>query len=140
MTISIHDQPPADYVKIVDTGLDQANQLALPEPDIRPLATFAHSAANEIIGGALGRTWGQCCELQELWVHSDYRLQGIATGLMQAFEQRAQQRGCTVFYLETFSFQAEGFYRKLGYEAKLIIYGYAEGITKHLMLKDYSKG
>ena len=28
----------------------------------------------------------------------------------------AAQRGCTVFYLETFSFQAPALYRRLGYE------------------------
>jgi len=36
-----------------------------------------------------------------------------------ASSSASEDRGCRTFYLETFSFQAPGRYRRLGYEAKL---------------------
>ena len=54
---------------------------------------------------------------------------------MQLFEERATARGCRVFYLETFSFQAPAFYRNLGYESALELRGFPCGIVKHVMTK-----
>ena len=54
---------------------------------------------------------------------------------MRLFEERATARGCRIFYLETFSFQAPAFYRKLGYESALEVRGFPCGIVKHVMTK-----
>ena len=44
------------------------------------------------------------------------RGKGYATKLMTAIEQLAAQRGCLDSYLDTFSFQAQPLYEKLGYK------------------------
>jgi hypothetical protein len=44
-------------------------------------------------------------------------------------------RGCSVFYLDTFSFQARPFYERLGYEARLEIHGFAPGVSKCIMVR-----
>jgi hypothetical protein len=41
---------------------------------------------------------------------------GVGRELMAAAETRARKRGCHSAWLDTFSFQARGFYEKLGYE------------------------
>jgi N-acetylglutamate synthase-like GNAT family acetyltransferase len=88
-----------------------------------------------VFGGAVGRWWGQCCELQQLWVEASYRRRGIGTQLIQAFEARAREHGCSTFYLETFSFQTPHLYELLGYT---VAYGhkvYPHGIVKYVMVK-----
>lgn len=120
---------------MVDAGLDAHNGLAQPLQDVRALACIAHGPEGKVQGGALGRTWGQCCELQQLWVDQACRHQGLGTDLMLAFEAAAEARGCTTFYLDTFSFQALGFYRSLGYEVALTLGGYTGGVEKHTLLK-----
>src|SRR5712691_3125402 len=50
-----------------------------------------------------------------LWVHAELRGQGIGRELMARAEQRAAALGCHSAFLDTFSFQAPGFYQKLGY-------------------------
>ena len=83
----------------------------------------------------MGRTWGDCCELQQLWVTPAMQKQGIATRLVRAFEAHASTRGCRHFYLYTFSFQAPDFYRKMGYATACELDVYPHRITQHLMRK-----
>jgi ribosomal protein S18 acetylase RimI-like enzyme len=127
------DEPPAAVLVVVDAGLEAHNQAAAPLGDVRPLAAIATLPSGEVIGGAVGRTWGACCELQQLWVHPDRRRLGTASRLLQEFERRGAARGCHTFYLTTLSFQAPEFYRKRGYSVVARISGYPNGIAKYLM-------
>ena len=135
-SISMHDDLPADAAAVVDAGLDAANAAAAALHEVRPLSCFARGPSGDVIGGAVGRTWGECCELQQLWVEPAQRRRGLATRLVRAFEARAQARGCRVFYLETFSFQAPALYRSLGYTTRHRIEGFAPGVAKFLMLRE----
>jgi GNAT superfamily N-acetyltransferase len=135
LRISVHDQPDKEAALIVDNGLGEANELAAPLDEVQPLQCFVRDAAGRVVGGAVGRTWGECCELLQLWVDPALRQQGVGGRLVRAFEQRAAERGCRVVYLDTFSFQAPAFYRGLGYEAGLDIAGFGHGIVKHTMLR-----
>jgi RimJ/RimL family protein N-acetyltransferase len=130
------DDPPPDLMRAVDDGLEQFNQGAAPLGDVRPLASFAHGSTGDLVGGAVGRTWGRCCELQQLWVASGHRERGIASRLLRRFEHAAAARGCSVYYLTTLSFQAPDFYRRHGYASLAEIRGYPQDITKHLMVKE----
>ena len=129
------DLPPPELAQAVDDGLERHNQEAAPLSDVRPLGAFATDAEGRTIGGAVGRTWGRCCELQQLWVDSDHRMRGIASQLLRRFEARAAGRGCDVFYLTTLSFQAPGFYKKHGYATLGEIGGHPQEIVKYLMIK-----
>ncbi len=104
--------------------------------NVQPLACFARRASGELVGGAVGRTWGTCCELQQLWVEPGQRRQGIGARLVREFEHQAAVRGCRTFYLETFSFQAPRLYRTLGYEVRLELHGFAPGIVKYTMVRE----
>lgn len=133
---SVHDDVPDEPGRLVDTGLGVANETAAPLHEVRPLACFAHLPAGETVGGAVGRTWGECAEIQQLWVAPEHRRRGLATRLLRAFEHRARQRGCRIVYLETFSFQAPALYRALGYAVRLELRGYGEGIVKYTMVRE----
>lgn len=133
--ISVHDSVPRAEAKLVDGGLGDFNEAAAPLGNVRALACFARTAAGEVVGGAVGRSWGKCCELQQLWVAESARRKGIASALVRSLELHAKSRGCTLVYLETFSFQAPRFYQRLGYEIKFTIEGYPGGIAKHHLLR-----
>jgi GNAT superfamily N-acetyltransferase len=130
---SSFDTPPDAIAQAVDTGLDQYNFSVAPLAEVRPLASAATAADGHLVGGAVGRTWGRCCELLQLWVEPANRTRGVGSHLLQSFEERARGRGCTVFYLTTLSFQAPEFYRRHGYVALAEISGYPNGIVKYLM-------
>ena len=133
--ITTHDSHPVEDTALIDAGLDQANHAAAPLSEVQPLSCFARTSTGQVIGGALGRRWGACCELQQLWVAPSHRRKGIATALVRAFEARAREHGCSAFYLETFSFQMPALYRSAGYEVAYEHALYPHGIVKFIMVK-----
>ena len=134
LQFSVHDDVlPNDAVAAVDQGLGASNEAAAPLHEVRALGCFVRNAAGEVLGGAVGRSWGGGCELQQLWVHPAQRRAGLGAALLRRFEDRAIARGCGLAYLNTFSFQAPHFYRALGYEAVCINTGFAHGIRKFRM-------
>lgn len=137
LAISIHDELPPEAA-LIDQGLGIANDRAAPLHEVRALSCFARDAAGEVIGGAIGRRWGSCCELQQLWVAAEQRRRGTGRRLVEAFEAHARTHGCTSFYLETFSFQAPALYRSLGYDVAHAHAVYPHGIVKYLMVKQIS--
>ena len=129
------DTPPEESLLAVDAGLELHNDAAAPLSEVAPLASFAAEPSGQVVGGAVGRTWGRCCELLQLWVAPQYRAAGVGSHLLQEFEAHARRRNCNVFYLTTLSFQAPEFYRKHGYAVLAQISGYPNGITKFLLHK-----
>ena len=130
-----YDGVPADAGAVVDRGLGDFNASAAPTREIKRVSCFARGESGEVIGGAVGRTWGECCELQQLWVAEAHRRQGIGRRLLALFEDHAAKRGCRTFYLETFSFQAPDFYRRAGYHVLGEIRGFPGGMVKYLMAR-----
>ena len=133
------DAPDPTDMAVVDSGLDEYNHRAADLAAIYKLACFARLPSGEIAGGAVGRYWGTACELQQIWVRQDYRNSGVGKRLMELFERRAQEHGCTLLYLDTFSFQAPNFYLKLGYEVACEFPGFPGGVSKFIMQKKLQK-
>jgi GNAT superfamily N-acetyltransferase len=129
------DQPAARDALAIDQGLDLFNQASADLASVRPLACFARLSEEELIGGVIGRTWGRCCELQQIWVAERFRRHGVGSRLVSHFEQAARQRGCSLVYLETFSFQSPDLYRRLGFKTACQFAGFADGVVKYVMQK-----
>lgn len=92
--------------------------------------------AGEVIAGFNGHTWGGCCELANVWVHESCRGLGLGALLLRAAETEAIARGCARIVLATHSFQAPGFYERLGYERKYAIEGLPKGHADIIYVKE----
>lgn len=101
----------------------------------RPLAVLVHDAQGNVAGGAWGYTGFQWLFIQLLVVPADARGQGLGTQIMQRAEAEAIERGCVGAWLDTFEFQARGFYEKLGYACFGQIDGYPPGYARYFMKK-----
>lgn len=70
-----------------------------------------------LIGGITGRLeLGNCLSIEILWLESEHRNQDYGSKLLAAIEQEARARGSHLSQVDTFDFQALGFYEKNGYE------------------------
>jgi len=73
-------------------------------------------AGIEIAGILAGIGCWNGLEIKILWVAEAYRKTGIGSRILKYIEDIAREKGATVAMLDTFNFQAEGFYLKNGYE------------------------
>ena len=77
--------------------------------------TVSAPGSTEIAGGLWSSTAWDYLHVDLLVVPEDLRGRGIGRTLMRQAEDEAVRRGCRSAWLDTFSFQARGFYEKLGY-------------------------
>ena len=69
----------------------------------------------DIAGILAGIGYWNGLEIKVVWVRSDYRNRGVGTLILKHVEKVARDKGATIAMLDTFDFQAEGFYLKNGY-------------------------
>ena len=85
------------------------------------------SEAGKIIAAVNGHTWGGTCYVAHLWIDENARGDGLGRAIMSAVELEAGKRGCGQVLLATHSFQAPGFYERLGYRQRASIAEYPRG-------------
>lgn len=128
--------------QIVERPDGQAPDLEVQLYEFNAAATGAHDGADlgfsieedgRLIGGLSGYTWAGIAEVRQLWVERAHRGQGLGEALMRAAIAAAQARGCRLMFLSTHSFQAPGFYEKLGFEVVATIPDKPLGHAEHWM-------
>ena len=115
MEFQVEDHPdPLDVESSKSPSASEASS-AMGLGDEIELAIFVRDAGT-IVAGISGWTWGDCCELQSLWVAPSLRGSGLATRLIAAAEAEAARRGCSQTVHFTYDFQAQALYERNGYE------------------------
>jgi GNAT superfamily N-acetyltransferase len=99
------------------------------------LFVLLHNEKNEVAGGLLGATGRGWLFVDHLVVSEPLRGMGIGTEMMKAAEAEAITRGCCDAWLNTFEFQARGFYEKLGYTCFGELPNYPAGFSRFFMKK-----
>ena len=77
---------------------------------------LTHPETGAVDGGLTARIGYGWMFVELLFVPDRLRGQGVGRELMQQAEVVAREKGCLGIHLDTFTFQAPGFYQKLGYE------------------------
>lgn len=83
--------------------------------DGRLIGGCIRSEAGDLVAGYSGHTWGGCCVVTHLWVTESCRHRGLGRWLLESAEAEAFRRNCSQIILSTHSFQAPGFYERLGF-------------------------
>jgi GNAT superfamily N-acetyltransferase len=111
----VEDHPDPLDVELLEERIRTEASTAMGLGDEVELAIFVRDAGT-IVAGISGWTWGDCCELQSLWVAPRLRGSGLATRLIAAAEAEAARRGCTQTVHFTYDFQAQALYERNDYE------------------------
>lgn len=127
--------PSAEELDFMDDRLYEHNSAQTGQDDGQLFGFFIRNDQQEIVAGLSGWTWAQACQIQNLWVHSSLRGQGYGERLLEAAEQEARARGCKVIFLESYSFQAPGFYQKHGYELAWQLDDFPPGHQNNFLVK-----
>ncbi len=115
-TIALSDKEDEETLKAVEGGLIAFNDEAARPHDWRPLTLSVRRAGEaEVAGGLVGRTFFDWLFVSLFYLPPDLRRQGLGKELLRRAEDEARARGCVGAHLDTFGFQARGFYEKQGY-------------------------
>lgn len=113
---------------VAQTGMDGANGAAQ--------AFVIRDDAGAIRAGVVARIfWGQL-HIKNVLCDDAARGKGYAAQLMREAHDYGRAQGCGFAFVETMSFQAEGFYSKLGYVTEFVRPGYAAGTSFIYMKKE----
>jgi len=117
MTFSIRttDVPDEALRNGILGPLAEYNQARTGRNDHRPLIIAIEDPEGRVIGGLWGRTVYDWLFVELLFVPDALRGHGVGSDLMKRAETEALTRGCHSAWLDTFEFQARGFYERLGY-------------------------
>ena len=103
--------------------------------DVSKAAVFVKNDDGSLAAGVSAHAWGGCMQVELLWVADERRGEGLGTKLMDAVEEEARRIGCSMIYLDTFSYQAPGFYEKRGFQIAGTIEDFPEGHTYYTLFK-----
>jgi GNAT superfamily N-acetyltransferase len=114
--LSFEKDPSWEDREFIDSGLGRYNAPFLQHPGYSYFGIFVRDEMEAIRAGLVGNCYAGWLFVNLLWVDAELRRQRIGRALMAEAERHALDFGCHSAFLDTFSFQAPEFYRKLGYE------------------------
>ena len=115
MELHVEGDPDPLDIGFLETQIRREASAALGLGDEVELAIFVRESGR-IVAGISGWTWGNCCELQSLWVEPRLRGRWLGPKLLAAAEAEAAARGCTQTVHFSYDFQARRLYEWAGYE------------------------
>jgi GNAT superfamily N-acetyltransferase len=139
MKITLTDTPDDGMIKALAKKLMDFNKVGSGRPlDYRSLTIFVtHPDTDELLGGLWGSTAYSYLHIELLYLPKDLRGAGLGSRLMAQAEKEAIQRRCRGVWLDTFSFQARGFYERLGYTVFGTFEDYPLGHSRFFLRKNF---
>jgi len=123
---------------IIGSAITEYNTQHAGDDHGQSLCFVLKGPAGEILGGVIGTTYWDWLHLDLMWVREDLRGHGYGQQLLACAEEEARQRGARNAYVDTFSFQAPGFYRKHAYEVFATLQDFPAGHQRYFMTKRLS--
>lgn len=99
--------------------------------------TFVAKENAQFQGAVVCKTFWGALHVKYLYLIPAARKKGIGRELMKNALQRAKDLNCRFAFVETMSFQALAFYKKLGFIEEFARSGYANGCSFHYLRKDF---
>lgn len=116
--IVVDENPDSNLREEILRPLRNYNKSKIGPVVIEPVAVYLRHPENQaIIGGLWGIFAGDWLSIELLYVPDEFRSRGIGSSVIKKAEELAAKRGCVGIRLDTFTFQAPGFYEKVGYQA-----------------------
>jgi len=119
---------------IVREGIIAFNENIIGERD-KAFSIFLKNDSGKVFGGIQAFMDMESIYIDTFWVESALQKQGYGTKLLDAAEKEAIKNGCIFSLVDTWSFQAEEFYLKSGYERIGELKNYSHGHSKIFLKK-----
>jgi GNAT superfamily N-acetyltransferase len=139
--ITLTNAPDEDKLRAISSELTHFNEVGSGRAnDFRPLAIFVtHPETGETLGGLWGWTSFSFLHISVFFLSESLRGLGLGRQILMQAEAEAVERGCHGAWLDTFSFQARGFYERLGYVVFGSIEEYPPGHSRFFLKKELGR-
>jgi len=134
MRIVVDPELKDDDFRIIRDNLYAFNDSRVDSPDGH-LGVLLKDDAGATVGGLVARWYYGWMFVELLFVPETWRGQDFGTKLMAEAERYARDQGFTGIWLDTFGFQARGFYEKLGYTVFGELPDYPAGHSRYFLNK-----
>ncbi|MEP3279001.1 MAG: GNAT family N-acetyltransferase [Stappiaceae bacterium] len=128
------DKPDGELDEHIRVKTREYNAQFTP-PEFQYLSIYCRDDDGKIVGGLTAKTYWDYFDIEFLWVDERVRRKGVASKVIAMGEAEAKRRGCTYAQLDTFEFQALGFYKKAGYELFGTLEGYCGKYQRYYLKK-----
>ncbi|MCW8399688.1 GNAT family N-acetyltransferase [Legionella sp. PATHC038] len=122
--------------KIIYENLKKFNESIIGNYEAKPFIIHAQTEGLEVLGGIKGDIFGKLCRVFTVWIHEQYRRQGLGRELFEQLDVFAKENHCQMIQLDTAEFQAKGFYQKLGYQVIATLPDNFMGYTSYILRKN----
>ena len=133
VTLTDIEDPEID--KAIAAPLIEYNNSKAGPGNGRALIITIRDASGLVTGGLSGHTSRRWLFIELFLVPEQLRGQGLGANIMRMAESEAIARDCIGAWVDTFEFQARGFYEKLGYTCFGEIKDYPPGFSRFFMKK-----
>jgi GNAT superfamily N-acetyltransferase len=115
VTIALESPPEKQTLADLGEGLRHYNEsFTGPERGTEFVVT-ARDPSGKFLGGVYCDFYWNALFVKWVWLDGPLRKQGLGAQLLADAEAEGKRRGARMVHLDTFSFQARGFYEKYGY-------------------------
>lgn len=136
LEICFIDNPEEFAWGIIGRGVGNYNKQQAGDNQFQRLCYVLQGADEEILGGVISEVYWEWLYIDLLWVKDELRNHGYGRQLMEIVEKKAKGLGARNAYLDTFTFQAPGFYEKLGYQVFGELPAFPPGYERFFMKKE----
>ncbi|MFF2015891.1 GNAT family N-acetyltransferase [Paenibacillus sp. NPDC058177] len=130
MNLHIHSETNREHQSYIENKMFEFNMLHFPD-DLKGryqvVSLFLKDEDDQIYGGLVGEICWNWLEIEYLFVNEELRKSGYGKTLMLEAERIAKENNCEFLKVDTLSFQALDFYKKLGFE----VFGTLENAGRH---------
>src|SRR5512139_1516326 len=126
------DQPEWD---IIGGGINEFNKAQAGDENAKRLCFVVKGPDQAVLGGVIGITYWDWLYIDLMWIKEEFRGRGFGGRLLTLAEDEARQRGAKQVYLDTFSFQAPGFYKQHGYQVFGELQDFPAGHQRYFLTK-----
>lgn len=130
-----NDQRSSDYIrkKLIEYNAGcLSDEIKSP---VENLNLLLKDEDGKMYGGITGTIFWAHLHVDFLWVDQSVRGKGYGSQLIKMAERLAKEKKCRLILLDTFSFQAPDFYRKLGYKEYGVVDDHPAGYSQHFFEK-----
>jgi GNAT superfamily N-acetyltransferase len=135
MRYELHEDMTEDEALFIRRGLVEFANRYTGSRNYEEFGIVLRDQNGKACGGIAGNTIWNWLRIDVLWLPDELRGEGLGHQLLERAEQLARDRGCDSAMLDTFEFEARGFFEAHGYVVRSQTDGFPAGHTHYHLIK-----